>query len=539
MSRGSTILDSSGRPMRRAEATYQPTPYRAGDPLSQEIGAWHPNLGAPDGEYWSTRDLSVARQRDLIRNSGWASGALTRRIDAVVGTNLRLSARPDWRALGLDAEWAGKFAEQVEGYWRLWADDPGRYCDAARRQSFGELAALAYRHRLVEGDAFAVLLWDPDRGGRYGTMVQIVDPDRVSNPYDQADGDRLRQGIELDEHGAAIAYHIRRRHPSDPYAGVDMMVWDRAARETSWGRPQVVHHFDGAREGRAGQTRGRGLLMPVVEAFKLADKHQRVELQAAILNAVLAAYVESPFDHEMAAEAFADTGNRMPAVENRLNAYQEMRADFHDDKNVTLGGVRIPMLFPGEKIAFHAAARPAAEFGRFQATCLRNIASAMGLAYEQVSQDWSQVNYSSARAALLEVWRGFAADREGFGRGFATPIYGALLEELIDRGEIELPPGAPDFYTAKAAYCRCRWIGPGRGWVDPQKERQAAVLGMQAGLSTLEQECAEQGLDWQEVADQRKREIEYYKKHELALPDWANVAAMGSPEPAPGWRSAE
>jgi capsid protein len=62
---------------------------------------------------------------------------------------------------------------------------------------------------------------------------------------------------------------------------------------------------------------------------------------------------------------------------------------------------------------------------------------------------------------------------------------------------------APDFYENRYAYSRCRFIFGGKGWVDPVKEAQAAVLRVAGGLSTLEQECAEQGLDYEEVLDQR------------------------------------
>jgi len=65
---------------------------------------------------------------------------------------------------------------------------------------------------------------------------------------------------------------------------------------------------------------------------------------------------------------------------------------------------------------------------------------------------------------------------------------------------------APDFYESKAAWTRCKWIGPGRGWIDPVKEAKAAHLRMRTGLSTLEDECASQGLDWEEVLEQLARE---------------------------------
>ena len=81
-------------------------------------------------------------------------------------------------------------------------------------------------------------------------------------------------------------------------------------------------------------------------------------------------------------------------------------------------------------------------------------------------------------------------------------------EEAVNKGLVD----APDFYENRYAYTRCKWIGPGRGWVDPVKEAQACQIRMNIGLSTLENECASQGLDWEEVLEQRAREKERMKK---------------------------
>ena len=87
---------------------------------------------------------------------------------------------------------------------------------------------------------------------------------------------------------------------------------------------------------------------------------------------------------------------------------------------------------------------------------------------------------------------------------WAQPVYELWLEEAIGRGLVEAPGW--DDPRMRAAYLRTRWIGPGRGWVDPVKEAQAAKLRMETGISTLEDECAEQGRDWEEVLEQRARE---------------------------------
>ena len=91
-----------------------------------------------------------------------------------------------------------------------------------------------------------------------------------------------------------------------------------------------------------------------------------------------------------------------------------------------------------------------------------------------------------------------------------------------------MPRRAPEFPEFRSAYARCRWIGPGRGWVDPVKERQGAVLGLDAGFSTLENEAAEQGHDWEEVLHQRAKEVGMMKNLDLNLPEWAGVADLSA-----------
>lgn len=503
------LIDQHGQPL-RARMHNEGGPggpsaaFSAADRFSQELASWLPALTSADSEVLPERDTITARSRDLTRNNGWAHGGIDRELDAVIGDGLRLSVKPDWRALGLSPEWAREWAQDVESEWRAYAEDPGCWCDGARHHDMGGLHRLAYRHLAVDGTALAVLLWREERP--WATTVQLIDPDRLSNPQGAPDSRLLRGGVELDEDGAAMAYHIREGHPYEWLITDERQwIWERVPREMAWGRPLAIHVYD---KERAGLTRGVGRLTSVLERLKMLDRYDKIELQAAVLNAILAAFIESPFDHEMMADAMST-----------VSPYQQARKEFHQHRDVRLGGVRIPTLFPGEKLSFQSAARPHNAFADFEGSVLRSIASGIGISYEQLSQDWSKTNYSSARAALLEVWRTLLRRRRSFAKSFCTPIYAAWLEEAIDRGIVRLPREAPDFWhpRAHAAYLRCRWIGPGRGWVDPVKEAQASVMRVDAGVSTLEAECAEQGLDWQEVAEQQAAEREFRAR--LGLPD--------------------
>ena len=519
------LVDRAGRPLRRsAEA------FTAGSAALPETADWSPRLGSADADLLPERETIAARIHDLARNDGWAANGLQRNLDNVIGAGLRLSHRPDWRALGISAEEAAAVARQVEAKWRGFADDPDCWCDAARQQTMAGLFGLAYRHWLIDGEALALPLWRAGRGGAWATAFQIVDPARLSNPNEAADTEFLRGGVELDGFGAPAAYHVRAAHPGEWWgmAVANRYRWERIPRFTAWGRRRVVHFYE---KERAGQTRGKSRITPIVKKLRMVGRYDELELQAAVANALLAAFIESPFEHEALVDML---------TQGQIDPYQQARADYWKDKRRVLGrsGMQITTLFPGEQLSFPAAARPHAAFDAFESAALRNIAGAFGLSYEQFSQDWSKVNYSSARGALLEVWRGLTSRRAAFANGVASVFFALWLEEAMDRGEIDLPVGAPGFGQAKAAWSRCRWIGPGRGWIDPVKEAQAAQMRMEAGLSTLEAECAEQGLDWEEVIEQRAIEQAALLAAALPRPVWADMPAP-KPDPADDRRPGE
>jgi len=529
-----SILDAQGRPMAPSRPTMPNranalagggnAPYDAADIHGEHVSAWNPYLYSPDGELNGYRDRIVSRVRDLVRNDGWAAGAVTRILDNAIGGHYRPLVRPDYRALrqitgikGFDAEWAAEFGNAAEAHYRAWANDPAHYCDAQRGQSVTQMMRLGLRHKLVDGDALGQVAWLPERVGpgraRYATAVQLIDPDRLSNPQLQFDTQTNRGGVQVDEYGAAYAYWIRQAHQGDWWAAAKSVEWKSVPRETEWGRPIIVHDFD---RDRAGQHRGgAGIFAPILLRMKMLAKYDAVELDAAIINSIFGAYIESPFDPQLVEQAIGESSD--------LNAYQDSRKDFHDERKTMLGESRLPILFPGEKINAVASERPNGNFVAFEKSFLRNFASATGLSAQQMSHDWSDTNYSSARGALLEAFKTMSRRRDDFTQGFAQPIFACFLEESMEIDDYPLPPGAPPFHEFRALYSRATWMGPPRGWIDPVAEKKGAILGMDAGLSTLQQESIDQGQDWEEILDQRAREIEGFKSRGIPVPSWAGM----------------
>jgi len=530
------ILGANGQPLPPSRPKYGAlngtgrVPYDAADTFSDQMADWQPPLWSSDNEINIYRDRMVSRIRDMTRNDGWASGTVTRILDNAVGAVFRPIFKPDYRYLaqltgnaGFSAEWAAEYSRYMDAMWRTWADDEGRWCDMERKQTVSQMLRLALRHKLVDGDSLVLMHYDTARLGygqaSFATMMQVIDPDRLSNPQQVYDMLDIRGGVEIDANGAPCAYHIREAHVGDWYAGDKTMTWKRIPRETSWGRPIVIHDYD---HERAGQHRGISIFAPVVQRLKMLIKYDQTELESAILNAMFGAFIQSPYDPAMVEEALGEGDS--------LGAYQEDRIDFHKDRRISLhGGAGMSILFPGETVNTINAARPYSNFSVFQDAFLRNIAAQTGLSTQQITQDWSSVNYSSARAAMLEAWKTLTRRRHEFAIGTCQRIATCFVEEIHSLGGVPLPAGAPDFLEARTAYSHAKWIGPGRGWVDPVAEKKGAILGLDAGMSTLEMETNENvGEDYELLLEQRAVEINQMRRLGLPLPEWAAVEEPAS-----------
>jgi lambda family phage portal protein len=495
---------------------------------SRELASWNPALRSPDADLLPDLNILQARAHDLSRNYALVAGGVQVQLDNIIGAGLKLTAKPDYRALGMSADWAEEWSDEVEAKFRLYADDLDCYCDAARMNTVAGLIGMAFRSYLITGEALATVEYLPRHPARYATAFQMIDPARLSNPHNGYDRTNLRAGVEIDHFGAPLAYHIRSALPSDIRFGTPVSSWKRVARETKWGRLQVIHLFE---QERPGQTRGKASIVAGLAKAKMLERFQGVNLEAAIVNAMYAAVIESESSLPLVMESMGGGGDSVADASLTMKAVQDV---LHENNSVTLDGVKIPVLPPGDKLTFTSSNHPGPNYAEFEKSTLRHLAASFGVSYEQLARDYSQTNYSGARAGMIEAWKSFTAKRKLIPGRFATLIYSLWLEEAIDRGDVQLPAGTPDFYVAKTAWTRCEWIGPGKGHIDPLKEAQADQLEMNMGTLTLEQACAERGQDWKETLEQVAMEKRYMAKLGISftppLPQPAQETATPDPD---------
>lgn len=470
---------------------------------SRELGSWNPSLRSPDADINRDKQVLDARGRDLVRNTGYMRGAVSIHRDSIVGSQFRLNAKPDHRVLGLDETWAEEFQIEVESKFSLYAEAEENWLDASQMNSLTSMVRLGIGMFFFTGEVLASMEWMPRRGRPYRTAMQMIDPDRLSNPNDVADSATLRRGIERDSYGAPIAAHIRFQHPNDVALGVDRYKWQRVPIRKPWGRLMLLHIIE---QLRPDQTRGVAEMTSVLKEMRMTSKFHDVTLQNAVVNATFAAAIESDLPSELAFQSLGYGDQVTPWAASYLAQIAEYNSG---GRNLQIDGARIPHLYPGTKLKLLSPGTPGGVGDRFEESLLRNVASALGLSYEQFSRDYTKTNYSSARASMNETWKYMQGRKKSVADRIANAAYSCWLEEAINSGEItSMPANAPSFYEGlnKAAYCKANWIGASRGQVDEMKETQAAVLRMSSGLSTLEIECAKLGEDYRDILIQKLRE---------------------------------
>lgn len=482
--------------------------YEGADRVGRELATWSPIIKPPDAEVNARDKLQMdARGRDLVRNSGLMQGASSIHKDSIVGAFFRLNAKPNYQVLGLDKKWAVEFSREVESKFHLYAESQDNWLDAARINGLTMQVRLAIAGFFSVGEVLSTVEWLRDAGRPFNTALQMIDPDRLSNPNDAPDSSTLRHGIFRNQYGAPQAYSIRMAHPNDPTAFMDTYRWKTVPIRKPWGRLQVIHLIE---QSRTDQTRGVAEMVSVLKEMRMTKKFHEITLQNAIVNASYAATIESDLPPD---QAFDQIGahDGVPAKLGYATQLLQAIAMYQNGaRNLEIDGVKIPHLFPGTKLNLRPAGKPGGVGESFEQSLLRYVASALGLSYEQFSRDYTKTNYSSARASMNETWKYMQARKKVVADRYASTVYTLWLEEAINKGEIKSLPAGFNLYEGqnKDAISACQWIGASRGQVDELKETQAAVLRIKAGLSTYEIEASRLGHDFRDLFEQQASEKE-------------------------------
>lgn len=433
-------------------------------------------------------DLEVlrARSRDLYRNDPLARSAINTPVTHVVGTGHVVRPEIDADMLGLTPEAKADWERRARAVWRDWAGSVD--ADLTRTQTFAELEDLGQRSVRLSGDVLVILRFRPRPGRLLATTLQMVEADRVSNPTGMRDGPRLAGGVELDDDGAPLAYHVSDRHMID-LGRTGGLNWTRVPAWAADGSRNVLH-LHGVRE-RPDMTRYVPDLAPVIETLKQRSRYAEAELMAAVVNACFAIGLRT------------EEGDGSEGLETAAGATAALPI------RITEPG-QIFDLGPNEAVESFTPGRPSAAFEPFISALAQEVGAGVDLPHELLTKAFN-ASYSASRAAIEMAWATFRGARRRHVVQFCQPVYEAVIAEAVARRVLD----APGFFgdpLRRRAWLGATWMGPARPTIDPAKDATADRAYLDMGATTRTRIVAERfGEDWEAVearlADEAARRL--------------------------------
>jgi lambda family phage portal protein len=357
-------------------------------------------------------------------------------------------------------------AAALEAGWAEWSQQ----CDAGGRWPLSELLGLYLTGAARDGEILVRRLrgW---KGNRWRYALQLLEPDRLDITYnrDLPGALRIRMGIELDEWGAARAYHLLQAHPgtqSYVYAG-------RIYR-----RHEAAEILHGWLPWRAEQTRGVPWGHASMVDLNHVKEYRTSELIAAELGAKRLGFYEQDVD------AFDEP----PATDDQPAI----------DETVEAGVYRL--LPYGVKFREAITNHPATSFSDFLKSGLRGIAAGFGVSYNRLASDLEGVNFSSLRSGELDDRDSWRVLQQWVADSLLRPIHADWLELALTAGA--LPFSISDFDRLNAPRFRAR----GWAWVSPRDEATANAAALASRTTSRQRICRERGEDWAEILEELQQE---------------------------------
>lgn len=356
---------------------------------------------------------------------------------------------------------------------------------------FYGLQSSLVRDMVTFGEALAVRENEAGTGTPQLRRLHPMQLDRAKT-QNTVSGVHIVQGVEFDAKGRIRAYWIRPGAPGETLAGLPLTSSRVPASD-------VIHMF---RQLVPGQLRGLSWFAPVLLSGKDLDSL----LDAMLVRAkVSAMFVGSLYDPDGNAG-----GLEGDQTDQTLDTTAEPGTIRVEDGNGRLEWSEPPD--SGDTVGFSKSV-------------LRRIATGAGVTYEQATGDYSETNYSSARAALMEFRRfAGAVQHHTIIHQLCQPIWNDFVEWLVLSGQIS----AREYQRNRMVFQAVKWLPPAWGWVDPEKDAKAAILEMDNLIRSRSEIVAERGYDIEAL--DREIAADQARAGQLGLsrpekPEASNVAA--------------
>ena len=439
------------------------------------------NRSADSEIRWALRDIRN-RSRDLERNNEYFRRYLQLLRVNVVGENgFNVQVRGRNPDNSLDR--AGN--NIIEGAWREFSRMGGPTVDG--KMSMVDLCNHIITGMARDGEVFLQIV----KGNylRHGIAVQVIEPDRVDEEKNELapNGNSIRMGVELDKKTRRpIAYHVLTYHKGD----YDYMLPANERKYEVIPASEMMHIY---KPDRAGQTRGVPWSTAAITSLKMLHGYREAELIAARTGAAKMGFFTSPAGDGFTADGFDDADNTVPIYDAEAGSFHQLPA-----------GVDFKAFDPSH---------PTSAFADFEKSILRGIAGGLGVSYTSLANDLEGTSYSSIRQGALEERDFYKTLHRFMIDHFLDPFYRMWLEHVMGFGYIPINGETKMFKFTQDV----TWRGRGFQWVDPLKEMNAAVVGLQNGIISHSDIAANYGRDAEDTFAQIQRDKEMADEFGLSM----------------------
>jgi lambda family phage portal protein len=440
----------------------------------------------------------VARSRSLAINNDYMKAYLRMVRRNVIGANgMSLQVQSEDAPGRLD-ERANTLIETQFGLWKKRGNPTtcGRY-------SFGSLERLVAWMLPRDGE----VLLRRVRGFKnpWGYALQVLNVDQLDETYNVTglrDDVSIRMGVEVDRFNRPLAYHIWRHNPADVHSHMSGQERVRVPAD------EIIHLF---LSEDAAQTRGFPWGASSMRRLNMLGGFE----EAALVNARVGASKMGFFTSKPGEAVGPPTGERDPVsgsiVQDAVPGTFDVLPEGYDLKEFN-------------------PKYPDGEMQPFVKGMLRGAAAGLGVSYSALSNDRESVNFSTARAEMLEErdeWRVVQAEVRD---AFHSVVFADWLAQSLLTGAL-----APLPFSKLSKFCADVWQARGWDWVNPSDDMQANQLALSLGLTSRRRLAAARGEDFEQIMLEQKKDQETAAAVGIVLADPSTVKSAGAAaKPAPG-----
>lgn len=425
------------------------------------------NLSGSGADYHYRSDRDYLKMLELSRNFD--------RNDPIVGQGVsRLIANILQDGIQLDPKTGNKEADTyLFEKFGAWCEDADQ-CHDAGELTFHDIASLAFRHTIVDGDVFLLPL-------KTGSL-QAIEGHRVRTPRNTTRN--VVNGILLDEHRRRIEYWITKDDIDPNKSLTNVSEMQRVRARDGDGNRQVLHLY---LPRRLTQTRGVTAFAPIVDLVGMHDDIQFAKLVQQQVTSCFAIF---------RTRAANSPGSYLP-----LQRGEQTTETLGDGSSRTIEGIAPGMEIvgqPGETLEGFSPNVPNAEFFHHAMLILTFIAINLDLPVAVLLLDPSETNFSGWRGAMDQARTRFRVLQKWLAGALHKPVYLWKIRQWLAEGDERLI----DWQTAGVDLFKHRWNRPRWPYIEPTKDVQADLSRMRGGLTSPRRLKAEHGEDWEEIADE-------------------------------------